>query len=75
MSVILFILQPLLLKIFDLRSIWKLIHYLFIECFHTRVTAAILVLQNNETAAILASQINPVGVVLFPNKIAWLLAT
>ena len=54
-----------------------------IECFHMTSWRAILVSQNNETAAMLVSQTNPVGVELFSygnaffysNKFAWILAT
>ena len=51
--------------------------------FSHDVKAAILVSQNNETAAMLVSQTNPLGVELFPyanaffcsNKFAYMLAT
>ena len=51
--------------------------------FSHDVTAAILMSQNNETAAMLVSQPYPVGVGLFsyattffcPNKFAWMMAT
>jgi len=57
--------------------------YFSYRAFSCDVTAAILVFQNNETAAMLVYQTRPVGVKFFShvntffcsNKFAWLLAT
>ena len=56
--------------VFDLKWLKEFylvfgIYYKFIRLFSHDVTAAILVSQNNETAAMFVSQTSPVGVELF----------
>ena len=52
-------------QIAQLNQLFKLLHLVHIVCFHMTSRAAILVSQNNETAAMLVSQTNPRGVELF----------